>query len=71
MVLVVSVGFRPEGLCFWSRWLGCRLEVYLFGGIGWSVARRVMFLVVLVGRHMEGYVFSRVEWFAAWRVICF
>ena len=63
------VGLSPGGLCFRSCWLVCRLEGYVLGRVGWSVAWRVMFLVVLVGLPHEGYVLGRVGRFAAWRVM--
>ena len=43
------VGLSPGGLCVWSCWLVCRLKGYVLGRVGWSVAWRVVFLVVLVG----------------------
>ena len=48
------VGLPPEGLCFRSCWLVCRLESCVLGRVGWSVAWRVVFLVVLVGLSPEG-----------------
>ena len=57
MFSVVLVGLRPEGLCFRSRWLVCRLEGYVFGRVGWFAAWRVVFLVVLVGLPPGGLCF--------------
>ena len=73
------VGLPPEGLCFRSCWLVCRLEGCVLGRVGWSVAMRVVFLVVLVGLppgglcfwscwlvcRLEGCVLGRVGWSAA------
>ena len=77
------VGLPPEGLCFRSCWLVCRLESCVLGRAGWSVAWRVMFLVVLVGLspeglcfkscwlvcRLKGYILGRVGWSVAWRVV--
>ena len=73
------VGLSPGGLCFRSCWLVCRLEGYVLGRVGWSVAWRVMFLFVLVGLphgglcfwscwsvcRLKGYVLGHVGWSAA------
>ena len=77
------VGLSHEGLYFRSCWLVCRLEGYVLGRVGWSVAWRVVFQVVLVGLsheglyfrscwlvcRLEGCVLGRVAWFVALRVM--
>ena len=51
------VGLWPGELCFRSCWLVCRLEGCVLGRVGWFVAWRAMFLVVLVGLAPGGLCF--------------
>ena len=73
------VGLSRGRLCFRSCWLVCRLEGCVLSRVGWCVAFRVLFYVVLVGLspgglclrscwlvcRLKGYVLGRVDWSVA------